>query len=150
MIVKDIMTRSLRAISPDAKISEVASIMCLYRIPGIPVVDEQNKLVGMVSEKDVLANLFPTVDDVMNGEASLEIERMLPRYSSTLNQTVSQLMTNNVITVSPEMHVLKAAARMVNHKFRRIPVADNDGKLVGIMSLGDVHKALFSSHLTEA
>jgi predicted transcriptional regulator len=51
--------------------------------------------------------------------------------------------------VDPEMHLLRAATVMVKHNFRRIPIAEN-GKLVGMLSLGDVHKAIFHANLTGA
>jgi len=55
-------------------------------------------------------------------------------------------MTRNVISVRPGTHVLKAAATMATNKFRRIPVVE-DGKLLGVVSLGDVHKALFKNQV---
>ena len=148
MLVRDIMTRTPRTVSPDAKLQEVASIMCLYRIPAIPVVDKDGKLVGNISEMDLLKNLFPTTEDIMAGDAVLEIERMMPNYSASMGHCVSDMMVKNPISVSPEQHVLKAAAKMTSHRFRRIPVTDGDGRLVGVMSLGDVHKAVFHSHVS--
>ena len=148
MLVRDIMTRTPRTVSPDAKLQEVASIMCLYRIPAIPVVDKDGKLVGNISEMDLLKNLFPTTEDIMAGDAVLEIERMMPNYSASMGHCVSDMMVKNPISVSPEQHVLKAAAKMTSHRFRRIPVTDGDGRLVGVMSLGDVHKAIFHSHVS--
>jgi len=148
MLVSDIMTRTPKTVSPDAKLQEVASIMCLYRIPALPVVDNDGKLVGNISEMDLLKNLFPTTEDIMSGDAILEIERMLPNYSSSMRHRVSDMMVKNPISVSPEQHVLKAAAKMTSHRFRRIPVTDGDGRLVGVMSLGDVHKAVFQSHIS--
>jgi CBS domain-containing protein len=142
------MTRTPRTVSPDAKLQEVASIMCLYRIPAIPVVDKDGKLVGNISEMDLLKNLFPTTEDIMAGDAVLEIERMMPNYSASMGHRVSDMMVKNPISVSPEQHVLKAAAKMTSHRFRRIPVTDGDGRLVGVMSLGDVHKAVFHSHVS--
>jgi CBS domain-containing protein len=73
---------------------------------------------------------------------------MAPNYSNSMNLSVSEMMTKNPVSVSPENHVLKAAARMTNHRFRRIPVADDEGRLVGVMSLGDVHKAVFQLHVS--
>ena len=148
MLVSDIMTRTPRTVSPDAKLREVASIMCLYRIPALPVVDEDAKLVGNISEMDLLRNLFPTMEDIMAGDAALEIERMTLNYSASMDQRVSNMMVKNPVSVSPEQHVLKATAKMTSHRFRRIPVTDGDGKLVGVMSLGDVHKAIFQSHVS--
>jgi CBS domain-containing protein len=122
--------------------------MCLYRIPALPVVDEDGILVGNISEMDLLKNLFPTMEDIMAGDAALEIDRMMSNYSASMESRVSDMMVRNPVSVSPDQHVLKAAAKMTNHRFRRIPVTDAYGKLVGVMSLGDVHKGVFHSHVS--
>ncbi|MDX2477406.1 MAG: CBS domain-containing protein [Gammaproteobacteria bacterium] len=142
------MTHTPKTVSPDAKLQEVASIMCLYRIPALPVVDEDGKLVGNISEMDLLRNLFPTMEDIMAGEAVLEIDSMTSNYSASMKLRVSDLMVKNPVSVSPNQHVLKATAKMTSNRFRRIPVTDDDGKLVGVMSLGDVHKAIFQFHVS--
>lgn len=142
MQVKDIMNRSVRFVRPDTKVMEVASIMCLYRIPGIPVV-EDDRLVGLIAEKDVLHSLFPTIESLMEeGLANVDLDREMAKYKDVLSLPVSDLMTRNPIAVNPDMHALRAATIMVRNRFRRIPVADN-GTLVGMLSLGDVHKAIF-------
>ena len=150
MLVADIMTQTPRTVSPDTRIQEVAAIMCLYRIPALPVVDDDGKLVGNISEMDLLKNLLPTMEDIMAGNASMEIERMVPNYSSSMTKLVQDIMVKNPVSVSPDQHVLKATAKMTSHRFRRIPVTDGDGKLVGVMSLGDVHKAVFQTHVSTA
>jgi CBS domain-containing protein len=148
MLVSDIMTRSPRTVSPDTKLQEVAATMSLYRIPALPVVDENGMLVGNISEMDVLKNLLPTMDDIMSGTAITEMAQVIPNYTTSMMQEVSVMMTPNPVSVSPDMHIIKATARMTSHRFRRIPVTEKDGKLVGVMSLGDVHKALFHAHLS--
>jgi len=131
MLVSDIMTRSPRTVHPDARLQEVASIMCLYRIPALPVVDADGKLVGNISEMDLLRNLLPTTEDIMSGEAATEVGRMQKNYSASMEKTVGDIMVRNPVYVAPDMHVLRATAKMTSHRFRRIPVADADGKLVG-------------------
>lgn len=148
MLVSEIMTRNPKAVSPDTKLQEVASIMCLHRIPALPVIDEDGKLVGNISEMDLLKNLLPTMEDIMGGEAITEIERMLPNYASSMKKRVIDMMIKNPVSVTMDMHILKATAKMTSHRFRRIPVIDSDGKLVGVMSLGDMHKAIFQFHLS--
>ncbi|MEN8260858.1 MAG: CBS domain-containing protein, partial [Pseudomonadota bacterium] len=69
MLVKEIMNTAIRTVSTEDKILSVASVMCLYRIHSLPVVDEKGDLVSIIAEKDVLSNLFPTVQDVAEGEA---------------------------------------------------------------------------------
>jgi CBS domain-containing protein len=147
MQVKEIMSRSVRTVTPDTKVLEVASIMCLYRFAGLPVVEGEDRLVGLIAEKDVLHSLFPKLESLMEeGIANVDLDREMARYKDVLALHVSELMTRNPITVPPDMHILRAATVMVRHRFRRIPVAE-DGRLVGMLSLGDVHKAIFHATL---
>ncbi|HEC06222.1 MAG TPA: CBS domain-containing protein [Thiolapillus brandeum] len=147
MLVKDIMTKGARTVTEDTSVQEVASLMCLYRFSGLPVV-EGDKLIGFIAEKDVLAQLFPSVEDAMESMATIDLKDKVGEYKSTLSKKVSDLMTRGAKTVAPDMPVLKAAIIMANNRFRRIPVEEN-GKLVGMLSLGDIHKAIFHQSLTE-
>lgn len=146
MFVKEIMTTSVKKVNPETKLVEVTSIMCLYRLSGLPVV-EDGKLVGIVAEKDVLHRLFPTLDEPMDGMAALDLDKMMSQYKGVLSLRVKDVMTRNLLTVAPDMHVLRAATVMVRHRFRRIPVTDGD-HLVGMLSLGDVHKAIFHANIS--
>ncbi len=146
MLVKDIMSSSVQAVAPDTKLIEVASMMCLYRYSGLPVV-EDGKLVGIVAEKDMLHRLFPSLEELMEGMASIDMDKMMGQYKDILSLDVADIMTRNPVTVSSDMHVLRATTIMVRHKFRRIPVAD-DGELCGMLSLGDVHKAIFHANIS--
>jgi len=106
--------------------------------------------VGVIAEKDVLHSLFPTIEKLIaEGMHSVDLDREMGRYSEVLEKKVSDLMARNPISVDPEMHLLRAATVMVKHNFRRIPIAEG-GKLVGMLSLGDVHKAIFHANLTGA
>jgi len=145
MLVEDVMTSSLKTVSPDTAMSEVVSMMCLYRLSGIPVVEDNNKLVGFISERDVLDPMFPKMEDMMDGMATLDMTAALSKYSDVASMTVSDLMTKSVISVGPDMEILKAAAKMVGNRFRRIPVSVGD-RLIGMLSLGDVHKSIYLEH----
>jgi len=141
MLAQDIMTKHTATVTGDTPLMEAASLMCLYRYSGLPVV-EDGKLIGLIAEKDILAQLFPSLEDAMQGMAQIDFEEKTKEYSSLMKNTVSQYMTQNPKTVSPDMPILKAAVIMANNRFRRIPVAEN-GELLGMLSLGDVHKAIF-------
>lgn len=148
MLVSEIMTRTPKTVTADTKLLEVVSLMCLFRYSGLPVV-EGEKLVGIIAEKDVLHRMFPTLEEVMDGISSPDYDKMMLQYRDVVNLKVSDLMSPNVITVSPDMHILRAATIMVRHKFRRIPVADG-GQLIGMLSLGDIHKAIFQTNLADS
>ncbi|MBU0501024.1 MAG: CBS domain-containing protein [Gammaproteobacteria bacterium] len=150
MLVKDVMGCSVRSVKPDTRLIEVVSLMCLYRYSGLPVVDDDNKLIGFVAEKDVLSRMFPSLNELMDGGmATVDMDELMGKYKDVVKLRVSDIMTKGAIAVSPEMHVLRAAAAMARNKFRRIPVAV-DKRLVGMISMGDVHKAIFSSSVTQA
>ncbi|GAB4345828.1 MAG: hypothetical protein Kow006_03490 [Gammaproteobacteria bacterium] len=145
MLVREIMTTGVKTARPDTPIRDIAAQMCLNRISGMPVTDENDLIVGIVSEKDILHHMFPDVQELMeNGPQQFE---MLERnYQSVIGLKASDLMTRAVATVAPDMPVLKAAALMWLKKVRRIPVAE-EGRLVGIISIGDVHRAIFQTNL---
>ncbi len=142
------MTRSVKTVSPDTRIGDVVSAMCLYRISGLPVV-EDGILIGMVAEKDVLQEMFPTIEDLMSQSGSIDLDAMMDGYKNIIKRSVRDLMSSKPVSVPPDMHVLKASAIMVSHRFRRIPVAEGN-KLVGMMSLGDVHKAIYQRNVDAA
>ncbi|HQU16235.1 MAG: hypothetical protein B7Z66_09875 [Chromatiales bacterium 21-64-14] len=146
MLVRDIMTRDIKTARPDTLIREVALVMCFHRISGMPVVAEDGSLVGVISEKDVLHAMFPQLEDYMHNPATLDFETMERGYKDVVSLRVEELMSTRVYTVDPEMPVLKAASAMFRHRIRRIPVAE-DQRLVGIISVGDVHKAIFQENL---
>jgi len=147
MKVRDIMSHSVRSVTPVTSIAEVASLMCLYRYSGLPVVDN-GELVGIIAEKDVLACLLPNVSELMGNMATINFDELVDNYSDVMKMRVADLMTPGVLSVSPDMHILKAAAVMAGRRFRRIPVTDS-GKLIGMLSLGDVHKAIFHENISE-
>ncbi len=142
MLVKEIMTRAVRTINPDTRLTEVASIMCLNRFSALPVIEQKDTIIGILSEQDVLRYLFPDMEDVITGMGALDFEHRETEYKKVLPLTAADLMTKEPITVNPEMPILKAVSVMARRHFRRIPVADGN-KLVGMVSLGDIHRAIF-------
>lgn len=147
MIVKDIMTTVVKTARPDTAVKEIASLMCFNKISGVPVVDENEHLVGILSEKDILHCMFPDIGEVMSeGGSARNFEKLESNYQDAMNKKVSDLMTTTVAAVSADIPVLKAASMMWLKKIRRIPVTEGD-KLIGIISMGDVHKAIFQENL---
>ena len=146
MLVRDIMSKVVKTATPDTLIRDVATIMCFNKISGVPVVGGDGQIVGMISEKDILWGMFPSLHESIRVPAVPDFEALEKDYKDIVNLRVAELMTTKVFTVNPDMPVLRAATIMFRNRIRRIPVADN-GKLVGIVSVGDVHKAIFRSNL---
>ncbi len=146
MRVADVMTPAVHTVGPEATLKEVAMLICRHHVSGVPVVDEAGRLAGIISERDVLKALYPTYDELMDDPArSRDFVDMESRYRDVARQPVAEVMARRVLTAAPEMPVLQAASLMLVNKVRRLPVVES-GRLVGIVSLGDVHQAIFEQH----
>ena len=141
MLVAEKMTTGVKTVKADTSVKEVANIMCLNNISGLPVIDDEGNIVGIVSEKDVLKRMFPDMKEIAN-EGKPDFEDMEKKYADALDLRAKDIMTSPVSSVTSDMPIMKAASLMCVRTIRRIPVVDN-GKLVGIISIGDVHKAIY-------
>lgn len=124
--VEDCMTKQLITFRADQLIHEVIEKLLEHNISGGPVVNDENEVVGMISEGDCMEEVRKGIYDNM----------------PTLSDKVSDFMTKNVISISPETNVFEAADLFLEKKIRRFPVI-KDGKLLGQISQRDVIKAVF-------
>ncbi|MEQ8624668.1 MAG: CBS domain-containing protein [Vicingaceae bacterium] len=125
LLVKDFMTTQLIKFHPNQSIDEVVNILVYRNISGGPVVDENNKLIGIISEGDCLK-------EMISGNYSNE---------PSLSGLVKDRMVKTVETLSPNHLILDAAIAFLDKKLRRFPVLEN-GELVGQISQRDVMRAL--------
>lgn len=148
MLVRDVMVSNVRTAKKGDLVRSVAVTICTNKISGLPVVDEEGRLVGMISEKDVLNSLLPSYSDFLEDPVrARDFQAMEQSYQEILSRSVESLMTKRVFSVSPDDLVMQAASQMALHHFRRIPVVEDIDRLVGIVSLGDIHKAIFKREL---
>jgi CBS domain-containing protein len=117
MKVRDVMTKSVATIRPEATIKDAASIMQQHNVGSIPVVDT-NGLVGIVTDRDIVVRNIAAGQDPQ----------------STL---VKNVMTSQVTTVTPDEDVHAISQMMSTRQIRRVPVVENQ-RLVGMVSLGDI------------
>jgi CBS domain-containing protein len=126
--VKDVMTAEVVAVRRDTTFKELAATLRQYRVSAFPVVDDEHKVIGVVSEADMLAKEAMTepgvVAELLHHSDVRKAEGM----------TAGALMTHQVITVSPEDSIEHAARMMHFLKVRQLPVVNSGGELVGIVS----------------
>ncbi len=145
MKVKDIMTEKVIAVSPETSVKEIADILLKKKIGGVPVLDGE-KLVGIVTEEDlIMKNVklhFPTYIQLLDAVIYLE---SLKKYEEELRKavgaTAKDVMTRDLVTISPEADIEEAATLMIERNISRLPVVEND-KLVGIITRRDILKAI--------
>lgn len=147
MVVKDIMSHTVKTATTSTLIKDIASLMCLDKISGVPVIDDNGELTGILSEKDILQAMFPDVAQIMENGLKQDYESIESDYKDVLYKSAGELMTQAVASVTPNMPLLKAVSMMCVKNIRRIPVTNEENKLIGIISIGDVHKAIFQENL---
>lgn len=127
--IKEIMTTDVTTVSANDSISKAAEIMKTLGIGAVPVT-QNNKLVGIVTDRDIV------VRGLAGGKGS--------------NDAVSSVMTSDVTTVTSDMDVHNAADIMAVRQIRRLPIVDND-QLVGIVAIGDMAvESIFENEAGEA
>jgi len=129
--VKDIMTTRVIWVRKDTTFREMAAALHEYRISAFPVVDEDRKVIGVVSEADMLTKA--AVDDGIIAGLLHHRDQAKAR-----GITAGDLMTTAVVAVRPEDTVEHAAKLMYHRGVKRLPVTDESGRLVGIISRADV------------
>jgi CBS domain-containing protein len=129
MKVRDVMTRDVQTIRPEQSAQEAASFMLSADAGSIPVTDG-GRLVGMITDRDI------TVRGVAKGSGP--------------DTPVSQLMSNECVCARDDDDITDAASRMSKAQVRRLPVIDQDERLCGIVSLGDLSREADKDCATEA
>lgn len=143
MQAKEIMTSPVFTVSPDAPVAQVARLLCEKHISGVPVVDDTGKLVGIVTEIDLIKRHarihFPIYLPFLDSLIFLESPR---RYTQdvrrALGATAGEIMTQPVSTANLETDVEEIATLMVDDRVNPIPILDESGALVGIVSHTDI------------
>jgi CBS domain-containing protein len=122
MIASDIMTRHVFTIAPEASVRDAANLLAQKRISGVPVIDDTGKMIGMLTEADIIS----------------KVDRE--------GLKVDEIMSRNITTVIEETPVDEIAHLMSERKIKRVPVV-RDGKLVGIVSRADIVRAVAEGSL---
>lgn len=146
LTARDVMTREVVTVTEDTTIRELARIITTHRIGSVPVVDGEGKLVGIVTETDLIEQdksfHIPTVislfDWVIYLESEKKFEKELKRMTAV---TVGDICAREVITVDPDTPVSRIADIMSGKKIHAVPVVE-EGKLVGIVSRIDLIRSM--------
>lgn len=155
--IRDIMTPEVITIGPQMSIKEVMLLFAKHKISGAPVVDENHKIIGVVSEADVLKVIktknrelkmvYPSIP--IMGISFIEVEKqkeVFEALSEVSHVKISDIMSRHVITVQATDSIEEVIPVMVKQKINRVPVVEKDGTLVGIVTRGDILKGLYDKH----
>jgi CBS domain-containing protein len=142
-LVRDVMTTDVASVDETATYKEIVTTMALRQVSGIPVVDAARRPIGIVSETDLLAK-----EADPNTDATRPLLRSPRRHAIRRKAAAifaASLMTPRPLTITADQPAAEAARRMQRHRVNRLPVVDDRGKLIGIVSRGDVLRAFLQS-----
>jgi CBS domain-containing protein len=145
--VAEIMTPTPMTVKPETPLKEAIAILAKNKISGLPVVNEEDKLVGIISENDLMwqeTGVEPPpyimlLDSVIYLENPHRYEKEIHK---ALGQTVKDVMSDKPITIKIDQSVKQAARLLHDKKIRRLPVVNEQGKVVGIITQGDIIRAM--------
>ena len=149
MKAKDIMSKDVITVNPDTEIIQVAKLMLDNHYDGLPVVDKEGNLQGIICQSDLMTqqqkipipSLFVLLDSVISFSYNKDIEKEVKKMAAV---KVSEAMTPDPITVDPETSLEDIATLMVNHNIHTLPVLDKS-RLVGIIGKEDIIRTLMST-----
>ena len=132
--VRDVMTTHVVAVRENATYKEMAAKLREFRVSAFPVLDDRDKVIGVVSEADLLTKeaLEYSVPGVMGGILHGRERAKAAAVSA------AELMTRPAVTIGPYESVTRAARLMYSRKLKRLPVVDDDGRLIGIVTRADL------------
>jgi CBS domain-containing protein len=131
--VKDVMTTHVIAVRETASFKDMAARLREQRVSAFPVLDADNKVIGVVSEADMLAK--EAIEHAGHHPGGIRHHREQAKAAGT---TAADLMSKPPVTIGPGEFVAQAARLMYARKVKRLPVVDDDGRLIGIVSRSDV------------
>jgi len=134
--VSGLMTGTVFTVSPDTEVRKAAELLSMNRISGMPVVDDKNRVLGVISEADIASSRGGKKRGSFLG-------RLFPRGGAgAAGAQVKDVMSSPAVTTQPDADVKEVAAILDMRRFKRLPVVDDEGKLVGIISRGDLVRGL--------
>ncbi len=137
LTVRELMSERPRTVGPDVPLRSAVLEMLRAGLGGLPVVDESNRVIGMLSERellrDLLSHYLPRAGDVN-----------APQPPAAARRTVRDIMTRQVLCVAPEQPLAEVASLMLNKDVDRVPVVKDD-RLVGFLTRGDIVRKLIGS-----
>jgi CBS domain-containing protein len=140
ILVRDVMTEDVISVEKFEDISHAARILSEHNVSGLPVVDKEGCVIGIISEADVLAMM-----GTQRKHTFMDFVRHLlgqPLPERKMGDLVGDIMTPTPITISPDADISEAARIMEGRRIRRLAVVDSEGRLIGVVSRRDILKAI--------
>jgi len=134
----DIMTRTVVTVTPETTVMEAAGLMAVKEVSGVPVIDKDNNVVGILSERDFLSRMGGGGTKNFMTVVARCLEAKGCAAVAIREKTVKDIMTSPAVTVNRHARSLDIADLLKKKEINRVPVIDQSGCLVGIISREDI------------
>jgi len=132
MKVRDIMTKDLTSCEKDISVRELIFILDSAGIPNIPIVDEEEKVIGYISEKDLIKAALPGYFEMLHTTSFIpDLNQISKKLAQIADDPVEKYMQHNAIVVTEDDDDLQAADIIIRKGTKSLPVVDSEGRLVG-------------------
>jgi CBS domain-containing protein len=145
---QDIMTKDVITISKDATLADLSKLLLKNKISGLPVIDEEGRLVGMATDADIIREdmepIFPFYFDplVINYGYIENIEKYQKDMKEHFETRIEEVMERRVKTVQKDTPISDVARIIIRNKINRVPVVDENNKLLGIIARSDIIESM--------
>ncbi len=147
MLAKDIMTQNVITISPEMDLKEAAMVFVENNISGAPVVDNNNHLIGVITEGDLVRQQKPVQKPLylvfLDSSFPVNYKKVKSDLEAVTATTVEQLMTQEVYTLPEYSDVSEVATLMLQKKINRIPIVNDEEELLGIVTRQDIIRSTY-------
>jgi len=147
LTARDIMTENVVTINKDSSIEDLSEVLLKNKISGVPVIDGDGKIAGIVTEADIIVQdtdlHFPRYFKLLDGIIYLDsLNRFRDNLKKHLATKVQDIMVKKVRTISPDTTITDIAELMLKLKINRLPVVDEDSNILGIVTRADIVRSM--------
>ncbi len=144
------MKKKAVCVSPDTNLVVVWKLIFKQNIHGLPVVDSKNKLLGIISEEDLLAKIYPEYGEFLEDLNNFHLDTLEGRLKKLKKLKAKHVMNKIVFTTNKEKNIFAALSKMFMLQVRQLPVIDEKKKVIGIIFRGDIFDFLLRNYLLNA
>ena len=132
MKVREIMTRDLTSVEKDIPVRELIFVLDNAEMPNVPVVDEENRLTGYISEMDLIRAALPGYFEMLHSASFIpDMNQLAGKLEKIADDPIEKYMNKNVMSVTEEDDDLRAADLIIRKGVKSLPVVDSEGRLIG-------------------
>jgi CBS domain-containing protein len=144
LLARDLMTEAVVTVPPDLPVESLARLIADRGISSAPVTSAEGRLLGIVTEADLLRRLASSGDERPGWLSAFfsGVDEQAGRYARTHGRRAQDVMTTEVVTVAPDATAGHCAQLMERHHIKRLPVVAQDGRILGVISRADLLRAV--------